>query len=241
MNMHLGDTRLLIESGRKRGLLRNQIAYVLATAYHETAHTMKPVKEQGDEDYLRSKKYWPYIGRGYVQITWKTNYEKAGEMLGIDFVSEPELLLEPEYAAPVIIAGMTEGWFTGRKLSDYITLQKSDFRNARRIVNGTDKAGLIARYAKDYDRALLSEGYGVDKEGTAPATEVVPAPVEEKSVLRSSRLCSLLSTGSGAAVLQFFDRKFQRVIVYAMGIVAGYAIFTLSQGRARLQMPGVAL
>lgn len=35
MNMHLGDTRLLIEAGRERGLLRNQAAYVLATAYHD--------------------------------------------------------------------------------------------------------------------------------------------------------------------------------------------------------------
>jgi hypothetical protein len=64
--MHLGDTRLLIEAGRKYGLLRNRMAYVLATAYHETAHTMKPI-EMGGEKYLQSKKYWPYIGRGYVQ------------------------------------------------------------------------------------------------------------------------------------------------------------------------------
>ena len=56
MNMNLGDTRLLIEAGRERGLLRNQMAYVLATAYHETAHTMKPVREYGGEKYLRSKK-----------------------------------------------------------------------------------------------------------------------------------------------------------------------------------------
>ncbi|MGK8699656.1 glycoside hydrolase family 19 protein, partial [Brucella anthropi] len=121
--MHLGDTRLLIEAGRERGLLRNQMAYVLATAYHETAHTMKPVNEMGGEKYLRAKKYWPFIGRGYVQITWRSNYERASKKLGVDFVKKPELLLKPEYAAPIIIAGMVEGWFTGKKLSDYITLQ----------------------------------------------------------------------------------------------------------------------
>lgn len=69
MNMNIGDTRLLIEAGRERGLLRNQMAYVLATAYHETAHTMKPVREMGGEKYLRSKKYYPYVGMGYVQLT----------------------------------------------------------------------------------------------------------------------------------------------------------------------------
>lgn len=117
--MHLGDTRLLIEAGRKRGLLRNQMAYVLATAFHETAHTMKPINEMGGEKYLQSKKYWPYIGRGYVQITWRQNYERASKELGVDFVREPKLLLKVQYAAPTIIAGMVEGWFTGKKPPDY--------------------------------------------------------------------------------------------------------------------------
>ncbi len=120
--MHLGDTRLLIEAARERGLLRNQMAYVLATAYQETAHTMKPINERGGDKYLRSNKYWSYIDRRYVQITWKANYEKAGRILGIDFVSKPELLLQPKYAIPIIIAGMVDGWFTGKKLSDYIPL-----------------------------------------------------------------------------------------------------------------------
>ncbi|MBK3745653.1 hypothetical protein G3A39_41580 [Paraburkholderia aspalathi] len=178
MNMNLGDTRLLIEVGRKHGLLRNQMAYVLATAYHETAHTMEPVNEMGSAAYLRSKKYWPYIGRGYVQITWKENYEKAGKALGVDFVRQPELLLLSRHAAPIIITGMKEGWFSGdkigrHKLDRYITLQKSDFKGARRIVNGTDKADLIAGYAKLYDADLKAEGYGVtpaDKPVAPPST-----------------------------------------------------------------------
>ncbi|WP_407977003.1 glycoside hydrolase family 19 protein [Brucella pseudogrignonensis] len=233
--MHLGDTRLLIEAGRERGLLRNQMAYVLATAYHETAKTMKPINEIGSEKYLRSKKYWPYIGRGYVQITWKNNYEKAGRILGIDFVSKPELLLQPKYAAPIIIAGVVEGWFTGKKLSDYITLQKSDFKNARRVVNGTDKAELIAGYANDYDKALLAEGYGVDQVVTAPAADVVPEPVVEKPVSKSSRFWTWFSTGGGAAVMPFVDWKVQMVIVAAILLVAGYAIFTMPQAKAKLE------
>ncbi|MFC0246395.1 hypothetical protein ACFFJZ_13140, partial [Falsochrobactrum ovis] len=92
MNMHLGDTRLLIEVGRKHGLLRNEMAYVLATAYHETAHSMKPVREYGGEKYLRSKKYYPHVGMGYVQLTWRENYEKASRKLGVDFVTNPKLL-----------------------------------------------------------------------------------------------------------------------------------------------------
>ncbi|MCD4509702.1 hypothetical protein LQT97_00495 [Brucella pseudogrignonensis] len=235
MNMHLGDTRLLIEAGRERGLLRNQMAYVLATAYHETAKTMKPINEIGSEKYLRSKKYWPYIGRGYVQITWKNNYEKAGRILGIDFVSKPELLLQPKYAAPIIIAGMVEGWFTGKKLSDYITLQKSDFKNARRIVNGTDKAELIAGYAKDYDKALLAEGYGVDQVVTAPAADVVPEPVVEKPISKSSRFWSWIGSGGAGAAIPFVDWRVQMVLVVFVLALTAYAIFTMPQAKAKLE------
>lgn len=235
MNMHLGDTRLLIEAGRERGLLRNQMAYVLATAYHETAHTMKPVREMGGEKYLRSRKYYPHVGMGYVQITWEYNYAKASRELGVDFVSNPKLLLEPKYAAPIIIAGMVEGWFTGKKLSDYITLQKSDFKNARRIVNGTDKAELIAGIARDYDKALLAEGYGVDQIVTAPAADVVPAPVEEKPLSKSSRLWTWISSGGAGALMPFVDWRVQMVLVAFVIALAAYAIFTMPQAKAKLE------
>lgn len=176
MNMNLGDTRLLIEVGRKHGLLRNEMAYVLATAYHETAHTMKPVREYGGEKYLRSKKYYPYVGMGYVQLTWKENYEKASRKLGVDFVSNPKLLLEPKYSAEIIVVGMKEGWFTGKKLSDYITLNRSDFEGARRIVNGTDRAALIAGYARSYDKLLKAEGYG-ESSGPSDTSTIQPEKV----------------------------------------------------------------
>ena len=178
MKLTLGDTQLIIQEASKRGLLRNQLAYVLATTYHETAHTMKPVREYGSEKYLKSKKYYPYVGRGYVQITWETNYKKASIKLGVDFIKNPNLLMEPKYAAPILLDGMIEGWFTGKKLSDYITLQTSDFVNARRIINGVDKKDLIAGYAKEYDSLLLEMGYGV-KDTQKPVQEVSPPPATD--------------------------------------------------------------
>jgi hypothetical protein len=160
MDLSKGDTRLIINVCAANGLLRNQCAYVLATAFHETAHTMKPVREYGGETYLKKKKYYPHVGMGYVQLTWLANYDKASRKLGVDFVTNPKLLLKPEYAAKILVIGMQEGWFTGRKLSDYVTLYRSDFKGARRIVNGTDKASLIAGYAAQYDALLKAEGYG---------------------------------------------------------------------------------
>lgn len=176
MNLDLGDTRLLIEVCKTHGLLRNQAAYVLATAYHETAHTMKPVREYGGETYLKSKKYYPYVGMGYVQLTWDYNYKKASKVLNVDFLKNPKLLLESKYAAPIIVVGMLEGWFTGKKLSDYITLKISDFKSARKIVNGLDKAELIADYAKQYDKLLKDIGYGEQMPVILPSSPVQPLP-----------------------------------------------------------------
>ena len=176
MNLDLGDTRLLIEACKTHGLLRNQAAYVLATAYHETAHTMKPVREYGGETYLKKKKYYPYVGMGYVQLTWDYNYKKASDKLGVDFLKNPKLLLESKYAAPIIVVGMVEGWFTGKKLSDYITLNTSDFTSARKIVNGLDKAELIADYAKQYDKLLKDIGYGEQMPVILPSSPVQPLP-----------------------------------------------------------------
>lgn len=162
MNLDLGDTRLIIAECVKQGLLRNQCAYVLATSYWESARTMRPVREYGGEKYLRGKKYYPYVGMGYVQLTWLANYKKASAKLGVDFVANPKLLLEPNHAVKVLVTGMREGWFTGKKLADYVTLSKSDYVGARRIVNGTDKAAQIAKIAIQYEAALNVIGYGSD-------------------------------------------------------------------------------
>jgi hypothetical protein len=158
---------LIIKTGKKYGLLRNQLAYVLATTELETNYTFEPVREAyylGDEAeaYRKKLRYYPWYGRGFVQLTWEDNYKKAGKRLGIDLTTNPDKAMDPEIAAEVLVVGMMEGWFTGKKLSDYITLQRSDFLNARRIVNGMDRAKDIESLAKKWDRELLDAGYGVE-------------------------------------------------------------------------------
>jgi len=198
MNLDLGDTRMIIKEASLRGVLRNQLAYILATAYHETAHKMKPIREMGGETYLKSKKYYPYVGMGYVQLTWDYNYKKASTKLGVDFMKNPKLLLDPKYAVPILITGMLEGWFTTRKLSDYITLQKSDYLNARRIVNGVDRAKDIADLAVAYENDLKGIGYGsvltdVPVEKPLPPVVVPDAPAPEiEPVASTATLLSVL-------------------------------------------------
>lgn len=139
------------------------LAYILATALHETAHTMHPVSEYGGEAYLKSKPYWPYYGRGYVQLTWRENYAKYG------IADDPERALEPELAAYILIGGMVNGRFTGKKLEGYFNSLVTDPVGARRIVNGTDRAELIAGYYHKIYAALNRSTYI----GTKPQTTEV--------------------------------------------------------------------
>jgi len=136
--------------------LNNQIAYVLATTDHETNHTFKPVKEaywlKDPDAYLKKHhaNYYPYYGRGFVQLTWKSNYEKYGKLLDENLVGVPDSALEPEVALFVLVHGFKNGTFSGRKLSTYVNHDLTDFINARRCINGLDKAPEIAAIAKQY-------------------------------------------------------------------------------------------
>ena len=132
-----------------------QQAYVLATIKHETADTYRPIKELGSPGYLRGKKYYPFIGRGYVQITWEENYRRFGQLLNIDLVTKPDLALRPEISWVITEIGMVKGIFTGKKLSDYFNETTTDWINARKIINKLDKAELIAGYAEKIYMTLL--------------------------------------------------------------------------------------
>jgi hypothetical protein len=128
------------------------LAYILATVFHETGKRMQPVKEGGGEAYLRSKSYYPYYGRDLVQTTWRVNYERVKKFTGVDVVSNPDLIVT--VSASVAIHFMIKGYYTGKKLGDYFNELKENWREARRIINGNDKAEMIAEYGKKFYAAL---------------------------------------------------------------------------------------
>lgn len=158
-------------------------AYALATAYHETASTMQPIRELGGNTYF-TRMYDvtgaraqlalqngntcagdgpKYCGRGYVQLTWKRNYKRAGDECGADLVNYPDKALDLDVAAKVMRQGMSEGWFTGKKFSDYLPASgratSGQYRNARYIINGSDRAEKIAGHAKAFEDALILGGW----------------------------------------------------------------------------------
>jgi predicted chitinase len=135
-----------------------QIAYIFATAYHEscnvkTGQRIVPIIEGGGTKYLQSKKYFPYYGRGFVQLTWDYNYKKYSTLTKLDLLKYPDKVLDVNVSAFVLVHGMVNGAFTGRKLSSYKQDDKY-FLNCRRIINGTDAAAKIAGYAERFLKCL---------------------------------------------------------------------------------------
>jgi len=150
-----GGINAIISEFNRRGFTDIRwLAYILATSYHETAKKMQPVTEYGGQTYLKSKPYYPYYGRDLCQTTWKANYEKVKKFTGVDVVSNPELIKDLKIASQVIVEFMNMGYYTGKKLSNYFNNTKDDPLNARRIINGTDKAELIATYHSKFLLAL---------------------------------------------------------------------------------------
>lgn len=142
-------------------------AYALATAAWETNRTMQPVREAywlSEAWRQKNLRYWPWYGRGYVQLTWKANYEKADAELdlGGTLLANADRAMEPRIAAMVMRRGMVEGWFTGHTLARHLPARLGtvkQFESSRRIINGTDKAHPIALIACDFQDALVAGGW----------------------------------------------------------------------------------
>lgn len=165
---------LLTNLCETEGLTTEQTAYCLATAWHETGTTLQPITEKGPVNYFNKYDTGPiaarlgntqeldgdgykFRGRGYVQITGTFNYRTFSNILNVDLISSPDLALDINNAGTIMIEGMKRGLFTGKKLTDYINDSKTDYFNSRRIINGIDRAQIIANYAVIFESALKAQ------------------------------------------------------------------------------------
>ncbi len=207
MDLKQGHTPRIVSECQRRSVLRNQCAYVLATAWHETGRykymreiwgpTPAQARYEGRKDLGNTVKGdgKKFLGRGFVQITGRRNYTDWSKRLGLDLLKEPQLAEQPEIAVRILVEGMMLGTFTGRKLADYVDLQKSDYAGARRVVNGTDRAGMIAGYAREFEAALKADGYGE----TSSAAPQVPDRFAGWLARLIERLIALFSTRTKGA------------------------------------------
>lgn len=155
------------------------LAYALGTAFHETGFTMQPVRERGGRDYF-FRMYDPgsplpnraalarrngaqpgdgvlFYGRGFVQLTWRANYQKMENAFGVELTRDAaaaDHALDDDLAAKIMFKGMTDGIFTGVGFAKYFNTTAEDWKNARKIINGLDCADAIAVYAKKFYAAI---------------------------------------------------------------------------------------
>lgn len=163
------------------------LAYILATAKHETRNfdfmreiwgpTPAQKGYEGRKDLGNTVKGdgKRFMGHGFVQITGRRNYADWSKRLGLDLLSKPSLAEDFGVAARIIVEGMLKGTFTTKKLADF----PSDFVEARRVVNGMDRAVMISGYAYGFLKAIEDAAPAAPKPAT-PAAPQTPAPEAPK-------------------------------------------------------------
>lgn len=154
----------------------DMLGYMLSTGWNECR--LKPVREGFKKTDASARAYvkkhyaskygkpagpyghW-YYGRGLVQLTWWSNYKKLSKMIGVDLEKKPDRAMEPAIAAKILVKGMLTGAFngSGKGLAAYLGNGKTDWKNARRTVNVTDKWTRFRDTAKKFSKAIKQHGY----------------------------------------------------------------------------------
>ena len=111
----------LVQQARRAGIPDLELAHLVAQVAHETGN-FRHLEELGSSRYFArkyDKQYNPrkarilgnvaagdgerFRGRGFVHLTGRYNYKRAGEALGIDLVNRPQLAADPRIAADIAI------------------------------------------------------------------------------------------------------------------------------------------
>ena len=156
----LATIRVESYNWRKRiffGILEEDISYEKAEVDYGCGLTARRASVARKNGCRIDGDGYKYRGRGFVQITWRINYEKFNGINGIDFGLEPEKIMDFDTLIKVTVDGMEKGLFVkGETLSKHINAEKKDYKSARRIINGQDKDWIIAEYAQGIEECLMN-------------------------------------------------------------------------------------
>lgn len=231
------------------------LAYILATAFHETGGKMQPVREgfaktdAGARRAVRGRRYAAeknghvYYGRGLPQLTWERNYIRMGTALGLDLKNNPDLMLEMDISARALVLGMTDGMFTTKRLSDYFNATTDDPEGARRIVNGTDKASLIAGYHVAFLDSIKAARAEQARPFPAP-TAVTEAAAPDGADLKTDKtaiggvLAGLGGLGGIAAFAQPVLSGIASPWAFAAFALVAVGVFLVITGRVQIKRVG---
>jgi putative chitinase len=137
------------------GIKGTELAQFLAQCAHESAN-FASMEERGTPAYF-TKKYEKnprkakilgnkvkgdgerYKGRGYIQLTGRDNYTRAGAALGLPLAQQPELAARPDVAAKVAV------WYWKNRVAPKI----KDFSNTAAVTKKINPASKGLQSRKD--------------------------------------------------------------------------------------------
>lgn len=240
------------------------LAYAMATSFHETNHTMQPVREtlanstaqaiaRLDSAYAKGqlkqvkKPYWrkdkdgiAWFGRGDVQLTHQANYLRMEKITGIPLTKDPDLALDPDNSAVILFEGLLSGEsgrgdFTKYKLEDFFNETTNDPIGARKVVNGTDKAKLIAGYYQNFLDAINAAVEAWKKQERPPeVTKAAALPDDIPATESATGIALPAATGLSGLALPFVtgvDNIYSLVLSLFLIAVAVTLIVLFSTGK----------
>lgn len=232
------------------------LAYVFATDFHETGAKMQPVREgfkttdAAARKYVARRKYgkpegpWGhvYFGMGDVQLTWYDNFVRMGKILNLPLAEFPHMVLDPKVSKRILVEGMTngvskDGDFTGKALEDYFNETTDDPTQARRIVNGTDKAFLIASYHDEFLEAVEAALKGIGGEDdTLPVTLPVTLPAANDQTSWGGVVAVL--AGLTGTALSLTEKLSGPAVLIVVGLIAVGGVLIVRGRRNLLKETG---
>lgn len=227
------------------------LAYILATAFHETGGRMVSVREgfaktdAGARKIVAARKYGKpnadtghvYYGRGLVQLTWFENYRRMGDILNLPLAEDPDIALEPEVSVAILFEGMMDGRssradFTNKGLEDYFNETTDDPVGARAIINGKDKQHLIAGYHQSFLDSLKAAEQALD-EPVAPE-KVESATPDGANLLADKTIWGTLATGAGGVAASLVGAINNPWALIAFAVVAA-GVYLAVTGRIEIK------
>jgi hypothetical protein len=194
----------------------------IATIAVETARTFRPIDEFGDDEYFtrmyegradlgntRKGDGARYHGRGYIQLTGRSNYRGYGDKLGFPLEKRPELAKTPEVAAAVLA-----DYFKSRGV-DKSALQR-DWESVRRKVNGGLNGWDPFRIVVGKLEAGCGIGPATPAGGRAPRTLILTTPyMKGRDVVRVQRALEVDDDGEYGPVTAGAASAWKRHAGYA--------------------------